>query len=85
MKGVNQFLIQVVMVLLFFTFASVSISTLGAVIDSVYLTKFWYLAFFSLIMIIVTLALVILMYVLNQGIKSYRNSQHTRGRYGVEL
>lgn len=72
MKGINQFLLQVVMILLFFTFVSVVLSTTGAVLENTFLAKFWYLAFFGVMMTLVTLTLMCLIYLLNLGISKHQ-------------
>jgi hypothetical protein len=72
MKGINQILLQIVMILLFFTFISVALSAMGTVFEYMLLVKFWYLAFFGIIMIAVTLTLMCLIYILDQSISNYR-------------
>jgi hypothetical protein len=49
------------------------------------LVKFWYLAFFGIIMIAVTLTLMCLIYILDQGVSNYRKLDQDERKYGIDL
>jgi uncharacterized membrane protein len=78
MKGINQILLQILMILLFFTFVSVALSTTGTVLENALLVKFWVLALYGFMMIMVTLALMCLIYLMNLGISNYQQQSEAR-------
>jgi uncharacterized membrane protein len=78
MIGINQILLQILMILLFFTFVSVALSTTGTVLENALLVKFWVLALYGFMMIMVTLALMCLIYLMNLGISNYQQQSETR-------
>ena len=85
MKSINQILLQAVMILLFITFISVVLSATGAVLENALLAKFWYLAYFGIVMALVTLTLMCLIYFLNLGLGNYRKLNHSETKYRVDL
>ncbi len=85
MKGINQILLQIVMIVLLFTFVSVGLAVMGAVFEYALFAEFWHLAFIGFIMILVALTLMFLIYILDQSINSYRKLDQDDRKYGIDL
>jgi uncharacterized membrane protein len=74
MNTINQILYKLIAILFSMTFISMSVSSWGAVIDNRYLANFWYLAYYGIIMILIALALISMLFIINQCIDWYKRS-----------